>query len=57
MSKTLTNIDAKLVRRGACYVSKQDSLETIWEVPDDLWEEIEPLISPNPPRDGLGDSP
>ena len=25
-------------------MSKQDSLETIWEVPDDLWEEIEPLI-------------
>ena len=34
-------------------MSKQDSLETIWEVPDDLWEEIEPLISPNPPMDGM----
>ena len=25
-------------------MSKQNGLDTIWEVPDDLWEEIEPLI-------------
>ena len=32
-------------------MSKQDSLETIWEVPDDLWEEIEPLIRQlDPPK-------
>ena len=32
-------------------MSKQDSLETIWEVPDDLWEEIEPLIRElDPPK-------
>ena len=32
-------------------MSKQDSLETIWEVPDNLWEEIEPLIRQlDPPK-------
>ena len=32
-------------------MSKQDKLETIWEVPDDLWEEIEPLIRQlDPPK-------
>ncbi len=25
-------------------MEKQEILETIWEVPDDLWEEIEPII-------------
>ena len=26
-------------------MSKQNNLETIWEVPDDLWEEIEEVTS------------
>ena len=25
-------------------MSKQDRLDTIWEAPDDLWREIEPLL-------------
>ena len=25
-------------------MSRQDVLDTIWEVPDDLWEEIEAVI-------------
>ena len=25
-------------------MEKQETLETIWEIPDDLWEEIEPLM-------------
>lgn len=30
----------------------QDTLKTIWEVPDDLWEEIEQLIAElDPPKD------
>ena len=25
-------------------MGKQETLETIWEVPDELWERIEPII-------------
>ena len=32
-------------------MSRQDVLDTIWEVPDDLWIEIEPLIEElDPPK-------
>jgi putative transposase len=32
-------------------MSKQNTLDTIWEVPDDLWQEIEPLIGElDPPK-------
>ncbi len=32
-------------------MSKQEILDTIWEVPDDLWEEIEPVIRElDPPK-------
>ena len=32
-------------------MSKQETLDTIWEVPDDLWEEIKPLIKElDPPK-------
>ena len=32
-------------------MSKQDALDTIWEVPDDFWKEIEPLIAEiDPPK-------
>ena len=34
-----------------------EPLETIWEIPDDLWEKVEPVIlegtPPKPPRSGL----
>ncbi len=30
---------------------RQNALDTIWEVQDDLWEEIEPLIAElDPPK-------
>ena len=25
-------------------MGKQETLETIWEVPDELWEHVEPII-------------
>ena len=32
-------------------MSKQNGLDTIWEVPDDLWEDIEPVITElDPPK-------
>ncbi len=32
-------------------MSKQETFDTIWEVPDDLWEEIKPLIKEfDPPK-------
>ena len=32
-------------------MSKQDALDRIWEVPDDFWKEIEPLIAEiDPPK-------
>lgn len=32
-------------------MSKHATLDTIWEVPDDLWEEVEPLIAElDPPK-------
>ena len=32
-------------------MSKQDELDRIWEVPDDFWKEIEPLIAEiDPPK-------
>ena len=33
-------------------MSKQNGLDTIWEVPDDLWEEIEPVITELDPPQG-----
>ena len=35
-------------------MSRQDVLDTIWEVPDDLWEEIEPEIRELDPPKGTG---
>ena len=35
-------------------MSKQDALDTIWEVPNDLWEEIEPMIGELDPPKGIG---
>lgn len=33
-------------------MEKSEQLDTIWEVPDDLWEEIEPIIAEfDPPKD------
>ena len=32
-------------------MSKRETLDTIWEVPDDLWERIEPIIlEEDPPK-------
>ena len=32
-------------------MGKQETLETIWEVPDELWERIEPIIlEEDPPK-------
>ena len=34
-------------------MGKQETLETIWEVPDELWERVEPIIlEEDPPRPG-----
>ena len=34
-------------------MGKQETLETIWEVPDELWERIEPIIlEEDPPKPG-----
>lgn len=35
-------------------MEKQESLETIWEVPDDLWEEIESIILEIDPSKHMG---
>ena len=33
-------------------MGKQETLETIWEVPDELWERVEPIIlEEDPPKD------
>jgi hypothetical protein len=29
-------------------MEKGEQLDTIWEVPDDLWEEIEPITGSSP---------
>ena len=32
-------------------MGKQETLETIWEVPDELWERVEPIIlEEDPPK-------
>ena len=34
-------------------MGKQETLETIWEVPDELWERIEPIILEEDPPNGV----
>ena len=33
---------------------KQETLETIWEVPDELWERVEHIILEERPAQGQG---
>ena len=35
-------------------MGKQETLETIWEVPDELWERIEPIIMEEDPPKARG---
>ena len=35
-------------------MAKQELLDTLWEVPDDLWEEIAPLIAELDPPKSMG---
>ena len=35
-------------------MGKRESLPTIWEIPDDLWQRIEPVILVLDPRKGRG---
>ena len=35
-------------------MARQDVLDTIWEAPDDLWKEIEPVIEELDPQKATG---